>query len=328
LREITFAEALNEGLREEMRRDSTVFIAGEEVGFAGGIYRVTKDLMTEFGRERVKDTPISETAIIGLANGAAAAGLRPVVEIMYQDFMAVCMDQLVNQGAKMTYMFGGKVKLPIVVRTQCGVGRHQGAQHSQSLEAWFAHIPGLKVVMPATPYDAKGLIKTAVRDNNPVVFIEHKMLYQMKGPVPEAEYVIPLGQADIKLAGNAASIVATSWMVHKALAAAAELAKDGIDCEVIDLRTVSPWDKAAVLQSVRKTGRLVVVHEAVRTGGFGGEVAATVAEEAFAALKAPIRRVAAPDIPVPFSRPLEEYFIPEVKDIVAAVKEVVSYKDA
>ncbi|MGI5840092.1 MAG: alpha-ketoacid dehydrogenase subunit beta [bacterium] len=328
MREITFAEALNEGLREEMERDNTVFIAGEEVGFTGGIYGVTKGLMAKFGRERVRDTPISETAIIGLANGAAAAGLRPLVEIMYQDFMAVCMDQIVNQGAKMTYMFGGQVKLPLVIRTQCGVGRQQGAQHSQSLEAWFAHIPGLKVVMPSTPYDAKGLIKTAIRDNNPVIFIEHKMLYRLKGSVPEREYVIPLGQADVKQAGDAVSIVATSWMVHKALAAAAELAQSGIACEVIDLRTVSPWDKRTVLESVRKTGRLVIVHEAVRTGGFGGEVAATVAEEAFAALKAPIRRVTAPDIPVPFSPRLEEYFIPEAKDIIAAVKDVLGYQRA
>jgi pyruvate dehydrogenase E1 component beta subunit len=319
---MTFVEALNAALREEMERDSRVFLAGEEVGFTGGIYGVTKGLMDIFGEQRVKDMPISESAIIGLATGAAAAGLRPVVEIMYQDFMAVCMDQIVNQAAKMPYMFGGRLCLPMVIRTQCGVGRHQGAQHSQSLEAWFAHIPGLKVVMPATPRDAKGLLKAAIRDDNPVIFIEHKMLYPMEGDTWGADTIIPLGKAEVRREGEDITMVSYSWMMHRAMAAAEQLGTEGIQCEVVDLRTIKPYDMDTVLSSVRKTGRLLVIHEAVRTGGFGAQVAADAAEHAFAFLKAPIKRVAAPDVPVPFSPCLEEFYTPSVEDIMISAKEL------
>ncbi len=326
MRELSYTQALNEALREEMRRDPTVFAAGEEVGFSGGIHGVTRGLLAEFGPERVKDMPISESAIIGLATGAAAAGLRPVVEVMYQDFMAVCMDQLVNQAAKIPYMFGGQVKLPLVVRTQCGLGRSQAAQHSQSLEAWFAHIPGLKVVMPATPADAKSLLLASIRDNNPVVFIEHKQLYHLTGEVAEDAPVLPLGSAQVVRAGADVTIVAWAWMVHQALAAAAELAGEGIDCEVIDLRTIRPLDQATILASVAKTGRLVIAQEAVLTGGIGGEIAAIAAEKAFDTLKAPIVRVAAPDTPVPFSPPLEEFYTPGKRQIAAAVRQTMQYQ--
>ena len=319
---VSYAQALNLALHEEMLRDENVFIAGEEVGISGGIYGVTRGLLDRFGQRRVKDMPISEAAIIGLATGAAASGLRPVVEIMYQDFMAVCMDQIVNQAAKMPYMFGGKLCLPMVIRTQCGIGRHQAAQHSQSLEAWFAHIPGLKVVMPSTPSDAKGLLKSAVRDENPVIFIEHKMLYAEQEEMDEQEHLVPIGKADIARTGNDVTLVSYSWMMKKALEAADVLSKEGIDCEVIDLRTIKPFDEETVLSSVRKTGRLVIIQEAVLTGGVGADISATVAEKAFSSLKGPIRRVAAPDTPVPFSPVLEEFYTPSVEDILLAVKDI------
>ena len=319
---VSYAQALNLALQEEMANDERVFVAGEEVGISGGIYGVAKGLLDEFGPQRVRDMPISEAAIIGLAIGAAAAGLRPVVEIMYQDFMAVCMDQIVNQAAKMPYMFGGKLCLPLVIRTQCGIGRHQAAQHSQSLEAWFAHIPGLQVVMPSNPADAKGLLQAAIRDDNPVIFIEHKMLYAEQGMIEDSKTPIQIGKAAIVRTGQDVTLVSYSWMMKKTLAAAEMLSDKGIHCEVIDMRTIKPLDMDTVLDSVRKTGRLVVVQEAVLTGGVGADIAATVAEKAFSVLKGPIRRVAAPDTPVPFSPVLEEFYTPSVETIVAVVEDL------
>jgi len=323
MRKLTFAAALNEALKQEMRRDPTIYVAGEDVGVYGGIFGVTAGLLEEFGEERVKDTPITESAIIGSAVGAAATGLRPVVELMFVDFIGVALDQLYNQAAKMKYMFGGKAKLPLVVRTTCGAGMCAAAQHSQCLEAWFMHIPGLKVVVPSTPYDAKGLLITAIRDDNPVFFIEHKMLYGIEGEVPEEPYTIPFGVADVKREGKDVTIVATMAMVHKALAAAEELAKEGIEAEVIDPRTLTPLDEEGIINSVKKTHRLVVVYEEVKRAGSGAEIAALVAEEAFDYLDAPIKRVAAPFTPVPFSPALEKEFIPNEAKIIAAVKEVV-----
>jgi len=323
MRKLTFAGALNEALKQEMRRDPNIYVAGEDVGVYGGIFGVTAGFLQEFGEKRVRDTPITESAIIGSAVGAAATGLRPVVELMFVDFIGVTLDQLYNQAAKMKYMFGGKAKLPIVVRTTCGAGMCAAAQHSQSLEAWFMHIPGLKVAVPSTPYDAKGLLITAIRDDNPVFFIEHKMLYGIEGDVPEEPYTIPFGKADVKREGKDVTIVATMAMVHKALAAAEELAKGGIEAEVIDPRTLTPLDEEGIINSVKKTHRLVIVHEEVKRAGSGAEVAATVAEEAFDYLDAPIKRVAAPFTPVPFSPALEKEYIPSEAKIIAAVKEVV-----
>lgn len=320
--EMTYSQAINEALREEMRRDQKVFVMGEDVGIFGGCFGVTTGMIDEFGPERVLDTPISETAIMGSAVGAAAAGLRPVPEIMFMDFLAVCLDELVNQAAKMRYMFGGKAKVPLTLRTVLGAGLGAAAQHSQSLEAWICHVPGLKVVMPSTAADAKGLLKSAIRDDNPVVFLEHKMMYAMSGEVPDGEYTIPLGKAEIKRVGKDVTIVATSLMVHKALAAAETLAAEGIEAEVIDPRTLVPFDKETLFQSVEKTGRLVIVHEAVKTGGFGGEIAAMVAEECFDVLDAPIKRVAAPFTPIPFATGLETAFIPNEEKIIEAVKAI------
>ena len=317
--EMTYAEAIRDGMRVEMQRDPNVFLWGEDVGCFGGCFGVTGKLYEEFSG-RVIDTPISETAIVGAAVGAAAAGLRPIAEIMFIDFTGVCMDELFNQAAKMRYMFGGKAKIPMVLRTPCGAGMSAAAQHSQSMEAWFTHIPGIKTVMPSTPADAKGLLAAAVRDDNPVVYIEHKQLMGVRGEVPAGEYVIPLGKADIKREGADVTIIAWSWMVHKALAAAEALAAEGIQAEVLDPRTLVPLDKAAILQSVSKTSKLVIVHEAVRTGGFGGEIAAIVAEEGLDYLDAPIKRVTMPDVCIPFSPVLEQAVLPSEEKIIQAVK--------
>jgi len=325
MRKLSIAAALNEALKQEMRRDPNIYVAGEDVGKYGGIFGVTAGLLEEFGEKRVKDTPITESAIIGSAVGAAATGLRPVVELMFIDFIGVALDQLYNQAAKMKYMFGGKARLPLVVRTTCGAGMGAAAQHSQSLEAWFMHIPGLKVAMPSTPYDAKGLLITAIRDDNPVFFIEHKMIYGIKGEVPEEPYTVPFGVADVKREGKDVTVVATAAMVHKALAAADELAKEGIEVEVVDPRTLTPLDEEGIINSVKKTHRLVIVHEEVKRAGSGAEVAAVVAEKAFDYLDAPIKRVTAPFTPVPFSPALESEFIPNEAKIIAAVKEVVSH---
>lgn len=323
MREITYSDALQEALREEMDRDPAVFIMGEDIARHGGAFGVTRDMWQTYGN-RVRNTPISEAGIVGAGVGAALVGSRPVVELMYVDFAAIAMDQIVNQGAKNKYMFGGEARVPLVLRTQGGAGRGNAAQHSQSLEAWFCHVPGLKVVQPATPYDAKGLLKSAIRDDNFVIFLEHKLLYATRGPVPEEEYLIPLGQADVKRPGSDVTIVATSRMVLLALEAAAELARDGIEAEVIDPRTLVPLDERTIIESVIKTGRLVVVHEAVRRAGYGAEIAAAIAEsEAFDYLDAPIQRVAAANTPVPYARSLEDAMLPSVSQIVAAARRAV-----
>lgn len=320
MRELRYIWAINEALGEEMERDPNVFIVGEDVGLPGGAFGATRGLVDRFGPERVIDTPISEAAIMGLAAGAASNGLRPVVEIMFMDFMTMCMDGVVNQIAKMRYMFGSQFSMPLVIRTPAGAGLHAGPQHSQSLEAWFAHIPGLKVVMPATPYDVKGILKAAIRDDNPVLVIEHKGLHALKGEVPEQEYVLPIGKAFTKRQGTDVTIVATSRMVHEALKAAEELEKRGISVEVIDLLSISPWDKNAVFESVSKTHRLVIAQEAVKNFGAGSEIAATVAEEILDELDAPIIRVGAPFVPVPFA--LEEVYLPDALHIVKAIETI------
>lgn len=322
MKEIRYVRAITEALREEMLRDPNVFVAGEDVAVAGGPFSATRGLYEEFGEKRVKDTPISETAIVGLAAGAALVGLRPVIEIMFMDFLPTCMDQIVNQVAKLRFMSGGQFKLPLVIRTPAGAGINAGPQHSQSLEACFAHVPGLKVVMPSTVYDVKGLLKASIRDDDPVLFIEHKAFYARKGEVPEEEYVIPLGKADIKRSGRDITVVATAAMVFQALMAAEKLKNEGIDVEVIDLRTIVPLDKKTILDSVRKTGRLLVVHEAVKYFGIGAEIAALVIEEAFDYLDSPIKRIGAPYAPVPFSRSLEKEYIPGSDEIVTTVKDM------
>lgn len=324
MREITYRDSLREALLEEMQRDKTVFLLGEDIGrYWEGAFKVTKDLAKEFGDERVRDTPISESAIIGAAVGAAITGMRPVAEIMFGDLTTLAMDQIANQAAKIRYMFGGQAKVPLVIRTPFGGGVNIAAHHSQSLEAWFMHVPGLLVAVPSTPYDAKGLLKTAIRSDNPVVFCEHKLLYPIKGLIPEEDYTIPFGTADIKREGEDVTVVATMFMVHKALEAAKMLKKEGLSVEVVDPRTLVPLDKEVIISSVKKTGRLVVVSEDCKTAGVTAEIAAVVAEEAIDYLDAPIKRVAEPDTPIPFSPPLEKYVIPDEKTIIKAVKKIV-----
>ena len=320
--EVTFVESVRMTLKEEMERDPSLMLIGEDIGRYGSIFGVTKGLLEEFGPHRVRSSPISESAIIGSALGAAMTGIRTVAEIMYVDFTTCAMDQIVNQVAKMRYMSGGKVKIPLVIRTQGGGGRGNAAQHSQSLEALFLHIPGLKIVMPSTPYDARGLLKTAIRDDNPVMFIEHKLLYATKGSVPDGEYLIPFGQSDIKRKGKDVTIAAISYMVMKALKAAERLAGEGIEAEVIDLRTLVPLDLETILQSVRKTNRAVIVHEGCRRNGIGAEVACSIQEEAFDYLDAPVERVGALNVPIPYSESLEKAVIPDEEDIITAVKKL------
>lgn len=323
MREITYSQAIQEAMREEMARDPNVFIMGEDIAIHGGAFGVTRGMWKDMP-DRVLNTPISEAAIAGAAIGAALVGCRPIAELMYIDFSSIAMDQLVNQGAKIRYMFGGKARVPMVLRTQGGSGRGNAAQHSQSLEAWFTHIPGLKVVMSSTPYDAKGLLKSAIRDDNLVIFIEHKTLYWNKGPVPEEEYTIPLGAAEVKRRGRDATVVAWSAMVPRALKAAETLSQRGIEVEVIDPRTLVPLDEGTIIESVKKTGRLVVVHEACKRGGYGGEIASMIAEsEAFDYLDAPIQRVAGDDVPIPYNQRLEKYVVPDEEKIIAAVERVV-----
>jgi pyruvate dehydrogenase E1 component beta subunit len=323
VREISFLEALNEALRQEMERDPTVIVMGEDVGVYGGVFGVTKGLLEKFGFERVIDTPISEAGFIGAAVGAAATGLRPVVELMFVDFFGVAMDQIYNQAAKMRYMFGGKIKVPITIRTTIGGGLSAAAQHSQVLYSIFAHVPGLKVVVPSTPYDAKGLLISSIRDDNPVMFFEHKLLYPIKGPVPEEPYAIPLGKADVKREGSDVTVIGLALTVHQALEAADILAKEGISVEVIDPRTIVPFDKEAILKSVRKTGKVVIVDEDYDRCGFASWVAAIIADEAFEYLDAPIKRVTTPNIPIPFSPPLEKRILPSTEKIIRAVETVV-----
>jgi len=322
MREITYREALREGLKEEMKRDERVFLLGEDIAEFGGTYKVTRGLLEEFGPARVRNTPISEAAIAGAALGAALLGMRPVAEMMYIDFSTIAIDQIINQIAKVRYMSGGKAKASLVIRTQGGAGRSSAAQHAQSLEAWYTHIPGLNVVMPSTPYDVKGLIKSSIRDDNPILFIEHKLLYNETGPVPEEEYLIPIGKADIKREGKDVTIVATSRMVLRALKAAEALAGDGIEAEVVDPRTLVPIDEETILKSIKKTGRLVIVHEACKRSGFGAEIAALASEKAFYDLDAPIKRVAAANTPVPFAPKMENFVIPDERAIIKGVREL------
>jgi pyruvate/2-oxoglutarate/acetoin dehydrogenase E1 component len=326
-REITYLEAVREAMSQEMRQNDDVFLLGEDIGVYGGAFGVTRGMIEEFGPERIRNTPISEAAIAGAAIGAALTGMRPIMELQFSDFITIAMDQMVNQAAKTRYMFGGKGKVPMVLRTPAGSGTGAAAQHSQSLEAWVAHIPGLKVVQPSTAYDAKGLLKAAMDDDNPVIFYEHKLLYKTSSEVPEEQYSIELGKADIKREGTDVTIVATAIMVHKTLEAAAELEKEGISVEVVDPRTIVPLDKETIINSVKKTGRLIVVHEAVRRGGIGGEIASMVAEsEAFDYLDAPIKRLGGKEVPIPYNPNLEKAAIPQVPDIIAAVRETVKYK--
>ena len=319
-REITFAQAINEALAEEMRRDSTVFIIGEDVAEAGTPFKVLSGLVEEFGTGRVIDSQISEAGIAGLGVGAAMTGMRPVVDIMFGDFVTLIMDQIVNQAAKIRYMSGGKLKVPMVLRTTLGATRRSAAQHSQSLHAWLSHVPGLKVVLPSNPYDAKGLLKSAIRDDNPVVFFEDKMMYQLKGPVPAGDYTIPLGVAEIKRAGKDITLVATSSMVQVALSAADTLDKGGIGAEVIDVRTTAPLDKATIIESAKKTSRAVVLDEGYEGYGVTAEIASVIAEGAFYYLDAPVKRMGARNVPVPFSPVLEDQTVPTAESVVEAAK--------
>jgi pyruvate/2-oxoglutarate/acetoin dehydrogenase E1 component len=325
MRELTYAQALNEALRQCMAEDERVILLGEDIGVYGGIFQVTAGLLADFGPSRVIDTPISEAGFVGGAVGAALTGMRPVAEVMFIDFTTCAMDMIINQMAKMHYMFGGRGHVPMVLRTNIGAGRGTGAQHSQSFHALFAHTPGLIVVTPSTPYDAKGLLIEAIKNDNPVAFVEHKKLYVEKGQVPEEMYTIPFGQADIKREGKDITIVATHALVLRSLKAADEVAKEGIDVEVVDPRTIVPLDKSTILESVKKTGRLLVADEGPKTCGVAGEIAAMVAEEGLYYLKAPVSRVCSPDTPVPFSPPLEKAYIPDEKNLLPAIRRLMEY---
>jgi pyruvate/2-oxoglutarate/acetoin dehydrogenase E1 component len=321
-REITYLEAVREAMMQEMRSDKEVFLIGEDIGTYGGAFGVSKGMLEEFGPERIRDTPISEAAIAGAATGAALMGMRPIMEVMFMDFLTISMNQLVNQAAKMRFMFGGKCSIPMVIRAPSGSGTGAAAQHSQSLEAWFVNVPGIKVVAPSSPHDAKGLLIAAIRDNNPVLFMEHKLLYRLKGPVPEESYCLPLQSAEVKRQGTDLTIVAYSIMVPRALEAAEKLAaEEGIEVEVVDVRCLKPLDTETIIRSVSKTGRVLIAHEAPITGGFGGELAAVIAgSEAFDYLDAPIRRLAGRNIPIPYNRNLERAAVPQVEDIVVAAR--------
>lgn len=324
VREIRYSEAVREAMVQEMERDETVFLIGEDIGAYGGAFQVTHGMLEQFGSERIIDTPITELGIAGAATGAALVGMRPIAEIMFMDFVTLASEQLVNQAAKMRFMFGGKATVPLVVRAPIGSGTGAAAQHSQSLENWFVHIPGLKVVMPSTPYDAKGLLIASIRDDNPVIFLEHKLLYKDQGNVPNRPYTIPLGSADVKRKGTDLTIIATSVMVKRALEAAEKLVELGIEAEVIDPRTLKPLDTETIIQSVINTGRALIVHEAVQTGGFGGELSATIVEsEAFGYLEAPVVRLAGREIPIPYNRTLEHHSVPQVEDIVEKARDLV-----
>jgi pyruvate dehydrogenase E1 component beta subunit len=326
-RTISYLEAVREAMTQEMERDERVFLIGEDVGTYGGAFQVSHGMLEKFGPDRILDTPITELGIAGAATGAALIGMRPIAEIMFMDFTTLASEQLVNQAAKLRFMFGGKATVPMVLRTPAGSGTGAAEHHSQSLENWFVHVPGLKVVMPSTPYDVKGLLIQSIRDDNPVIFIEHKLLYKTKGEVPEEPYTIPLGQAEVKRQGTDLTIVATSVMVQRALAAADQLAHQGIEIEVVDPRTLRPLDEATIVASVKKTGKVLIVHEAVRTGGYGGELAATIAEsEAFGYLEAPIVRLAGKDIPIPYNRQLEHHAVPQVENIVEKARQLVELK--
>ncbi|NMC54246.1 MAG: alpha-ketoacid dehydrogenase subunit beta [Chloroflexi bacterium] len=327
MREITYAEALREAMRQAMQKDQRVFLMGEDIGVYGGAFGVTAGLLKEFGEKRVRDTPISEAAITGACIGAALTGMRPIGEMQFSDFVVLAMEQLVMQAAKIRFMFGGKASVPMIMRLASGSGTGAAAQHSESLENWFVHTPGLKVVMPSTPYDAKGLLLAALEDENPVIFMEHKLLYRTKGPVPEEMYQIPLGKSQVVREGKHLTVVAMSIMVSRALEAAEILAKEGVELEIIDPRTLSPLDDEPIIQSVMKTGKALVVHEAVKTGGFGGEVVSRIVEsKAFGYLDAPVRRLAGLDIPIPYNRTLERAAVPQVENIVAEARKLVEWK--
>jgi pyruvate/2-oxoglutarate/acetoin dehydrogenase E1 component len=319
-REVTFAQAIREAMAEEMRRDATVCVMGEDVAEAGTPFKVLSGLVEEFGKDRVLDTPISEAGFTGMAVGAAMTGLRPIVDIMFGDFITLTMDQMVNQAAKVHYMSGGKWKVPMVMRTTLGATRRSAAQHSQSLHAWFSHVPGLKVVLPSTPYDAKGLLKSAIRDENPVVFFEDKMMYKLKGPVPSEEYTIPLGVADVKREGSDITLIATSSMVQVALGAAALLAKERISAEVIDPRTMWPLDEKTLIESAKKTSRVIVIDEGYERYGVTAELASVIAAGAFYDLDAPVKRMGAMHVPIPFSPPLEDMTVPTEQKVFEAAR--------
>lgn len=323
-RELTYAEAIREAIRQAMEQDERVFLLGEDVGVYGGAFGVSAGLIDQFGEERIRDTPISEAAIAGACIGAALTGMRPIGEIQFMDFVTLSMEQLVLQAAKLRFMFGGKATVPFVLRMPGGSGTGAAAQHSESLENWFVHVPGLKVVMPSNAYDAKGLLLAAIDDDNPVIFIEHKLLYKTKAHVPEEMYRIPLSQTNIARQGTDLTVVATSLMVQRALQAADILAEDGIEIEVVDPRTLNPLDDQPIFESVKKTGKVLIVHEAVGTGGYGGEIAARIAaSEAFDYLDAPIRRLTGLDIPIPYNRTLEYHTVPQVENIVAEARKLV-----
>ena len=323
MRELTYADALREALREEMIRDANVILLAEEIGVFQGVYKVTRGLLEEFGPERVRDTPISEAAIAGAAVGLALTGFKPVAEIMYMDFLPICMDQLATQAAKMHFMSGGQLKVPLVLRTQYSLGRQHGSQHSQFTPAWFLQVPGLKIVLPSNPYDAKGLLKSAIRDSNPVLFLESGLLYRTKGPVPEEEYTLPLGRAEVKRKGDDITILGISRQVGEALTAATTLEGSGISAEVIDVRTLQPLDLPTIVESVKRTSRLIIASDDVKTGGVGAEISASVSENAFGYLDAPIARVACPDTPIPFSPPLEQLYMPNADKIVNTAKTII-----
>lgn len=325
MKEIFYRDAIKEALDEEMTRDNNVILLGEDVGVMGGMFKVTEGLMDKYGEWRVRDTPISESGFTGVGIGAALTGLRPVVEIMFGDFLLVCADQIVNQAAKLRYMSGGQIKLPLTIRTPIGAGRSSAAQHSQSLHSWFAHIPGIKIAMPSTAAEAKGLLKTSIRDDNPVIFFEHKLLYTEKFEVPEDEYTIPFGKANIVHKGDQLTIVATSRMLLKAKSVAEELAKDGVNVEVIDLRTIVPLDTETIINSVRKTGKLLIIDEGYLSYGISGEISMAIMQEIFYYLDAPIMRLGTADVPIPYSPALEFSIIPDEKVIFNKVKEMLGY---
>ena len=323
MRKIEYRQAVREAMTEEMRKDPLLYLMAYDIGPYGGEFRTSTGMWAEFGDRRVQDAPIAEQGIVGVAIGAATTGCRAIVEIPFMDFIPMCMDQICNQAAKLLYMFGGQRGVPIVIRTAMGGYIRAAEQHSQCLENWFVHIPGLKVVVPSTPYDVKGLLKTAINDDDPVVFVEHKFMYPLKGEVPEEEYYIPLGVADVKREGSDVTVIATSYMVHMALNVAERLAQDGISVEVVDPRSLVPLDEETILASVRKTGRVIIVHEAVVRGGWGGEMAAIIADKAFAYLDAPIKRVGAKNAPIPFPAVLEEYVLPSESDIEGAIRQLI-----
>lgn len=324
MREITYAQAINEAMSQEMRRDDSVFLIGEDVGLYGGAFGVSMGMFEEFGSQRVRDTPISEAVIAGTAVGAAVTGMRPIAEIMFSDFCTISMDQLVNQAAKMRYMFGGKVQVPMVLRTPEGSGTGAAAQHSQSLEAWFCHVPGLKVVTASTPADAKGLLTAAIRDNNPVLFFEQKLLYRTKGDVPDGEYVLPLSESHIVREGQDLTIVTYGRMLQVCEQAADLAAKEGITVEIIDPRTLYPMDRETIFESIKKTSRVLIVHEACQTGGLGGEISAAISEnDAFYYLDAPIKRICGMDVPIPYCPELEKNVVPTVEKVRNAIIDIV-----